>query len=129
MGPTASFEAHAGSRAFSIGDDLGEWAGRLALRGQVQGGAGARVQGSRRAGGTARIVKNGEVQLEIELELESGPGVLEWQDEVAAGETAWYRLEAWDEAGQLLIITNPIYVGPAREPGRHRFGDFVPGLG
>jgi hypothetical protein len=70
-------------------------------------------------------VKNGEVKLEVELE--AGGCGLEWRDEVREGEQGWYRLEAWDGQGQLLVITNPIYFGARREPERRYFGDFVSG--
>jgi hypothetical protein len=30
-----------------------------------------------------------------------------------------------DKDGQALVITNPIFFGPRREPGHHVYGDFI----
>ena len=113
MGPQASFEAQAGGRTYGIGADLGDWTGAVALSARVW----ACPEPAR-----AILVKNGQPLAQAAV---SGDGLeLQVTDQVAAGESAWYRFDVLTPEGLLLAITNPIFVGPVQTPALHRFGDF-----
>jgi hypothetical protein len=116
MGPQASFAARVGEQEAGIGADLGPLTGEVVLHGAVH--ASPRP-------GTARIVRGGAHHDELAQELQAGDCALEWRAQVKEGEWGWFRLEAWDTDGQLLVVTNPVFFGPQQTPERTRFGDFV----
>lgn len=114
MGPQASFQARADGRTYDIGADLGEWSGDIKLEARVW----ACPEPARPS-----LVKNGVILAEAEV---AGDRAELWvTDHVIAGEPAWYRFDVMTPEGQMLAITNPIYVGPVRTPTLHQFGEFA----
>lgn len=114
MGPTVNFQAHLNGQPYQIGSVLGEVDGQLQLTAQVVDSP---------MPGRAQIVKNGEVMTEVALE--NGCACLKFSDEAKPSQTAWYRLDVYNEADLMLALTNPIYVGPRCQPDKQTFGEFV----
>jgi hypothetical protein len=148
MGPTAQFEARLNGSEYRMGDDAGEVSGEVELRGGVEGKEGNRETwpdeaGSARFGrvkeanevrlarpgpakhvdGIARIVRNGDTL--STAPLADSTATLHWTGAVNPAEPAWFRLEAWDENGQMLVITNPIFFGPRMERKQYTLGEFI----
>jgi hypothetical protein len=117
MGPQVTFQARAGGAVYSIGADLGE------LRGPIE--FSAAVFGYDPAGlvsAWARIEKNGRIVADAPV---SGDETRVFYTEPAASAApAWYRFDVFDQRGQLLAITNPIYVGAPYPPALFTYGDF-----
>lgn len=117
MGPQVTFQARVGGGVYPIGADMGE------LRGPIE--FSAAVVGYNLAGpvsASARIVKNGRIVADAPL---SGDETrLFYTEPTASAAPAWYRLDVFDQAGQLLAITNPIYCGAPSTPEPFTYADF-----
>jgi hypothetical protein len=113
MGPRATFQALAQGAAHDIGADLGHWDGEVTLSARVW----ACPEPAR-----ALVMKSGRPLAEAEV---AGDGAeLRVADLVTASQPAWYRFDVLGTDGQLLVMTNPIYTGPARAPSRLLFGAY-----
>jgi hypothetical protein len=115
MGPQVTFQAQAGATTYEIGADLAAYAGPLTLQATVSGWP---------TPGPARLVERGQTIAEAALRPEGT--ILSATTQVDPGQAGWYRFEVWDEAGQMLAITNPIFSGPVVGPLKDRYGDFIP---
>lgn len=113
-GLRVTFEAGANDTTYEIGADLGERKGEIELTAIVLD----KLSGSR-----AQIIKNGDVIAETRVRGDRAS--LQSRDNVNPARSDWYRFEVWDQSGQALAITNPIFVGPRRTPERHLYGDFI----
>jgi hypothetical protein len=114
MGPQVTFEAQANGSTYGIGDDIGEVKGVIELSASL-----SHSHGSLRA----KLVKNGKVM--AEALLPAGQGNLRHHDQVGSTQSVWYRLDVLGDNGEMLVVTNPIFVGPKIEPARWTYGDFV----
>lgn len=113
-GLRVTFNGEINGTIHEIGADVGERRGEIALTATVLD----RLSGSR-----AQIIKNGDVIAET---LVRGDRVgVQCSDRVYPDSSDWYRFEVWDQDGQVLAITNPIFVGPRRRPDLHLYGDFI----
>lgn len=113
MGGTAVFTAHINGQTFDIGQDIGELSGPVSFTGSVANLANGRF---------LRIVKNGEVLSEQALPFPQA--TMDVHDRLTGNTPAWYRLEVIGENDEYLLITNPIFAGPAITPAKTRYGDF-----
>jgi hypothetical protein len=114
MGPEVTFQASLNGQSFDIGADLGAQHGNIAFTAAVTHAP---------PGSTAQVIKNGAAVAEIAIDVE--PAHLHCTAPVAAGESAWFRLDVLAPNGAPLVITNPIYVGPPPQPTRFTFGEFI----
>lgn len=114
MGPEVAFQATVGDRAYGIGDEVGEADGAIELTASVSNCPTL---------ATAQIVKNGEILITVSVEDDRIE--LAYGEDIQSAQPAWYRLDVYDEQGQMLAITNPIFTGPAVEPTLRTFGDFA----
>ena len=113
-GPRVIFRAKVNGNTFEIGADLGEQSKKIAFTATVLDNTnGVRIQ----------IIKNGTVFAEGQLRGERTS--LRCSDQPNPTSSHWYRLDVIDKGGQPLVITNPIFVGPRREPGHHVYGNFI----
>jgi hypothetical protein len=115
IGPQVAFQAQADEIVYGIGADLGEQSGEIEFIAIVL------PDGPRTA--RAQIVKNGEVI--AETLIQGGQGSLQCGAAAEPACSDWYRLDVFDQNGQMLAITNPIFVGPRRIPCLHKYGDLV----
>ena len=58
-------------------------------------------------------VEDGSAELQVEIPVSNAPV------------RAWYRVDVVDIAGQALAISNPIFIGPPRNPPPRSFGSFA----
>jgi hypothetical protein len=114
VGPQVMFQARAGSTVYDIGGDLGQLSGEIEITAGVAAGHSAAC---------AQIVKNGQVVAEKVMGEDHDSLAIRTAADAASSD--WYRLDVLDRSGQLLAITNPIFVGPARVPRFHKYSDFV----
>ncbi len=114
MGPQVTFEAQANNKTYNIGADLGKLEGSIEFRATV-----SHILDPVKV----RLVKNGGVFKEVMVE--NGQGHLQCNDQATPSQTAWYRLDVLGPGDKILVVTNPIFVGPCREPARWAYGDFV----
>ena len=113
-GPRVVFRAKVNGNTFEIGADLGEQSKKIAFTAVVlDNTSGAHVQ----------ITKNGTVFAEGQLQGERAS--LRCSDLPNPTGSHWYRLDVLDKDGQAFVITNPIFVGPSRQPVHHVYGDFI----
>ena len=115
MGPRVSFYAQARDTRYEIGDDIGELTGAVEFSASISDAPDS---------ARAQIVKNGEIF--FEAGLNGNPARLQYRAQVDTANASWLRLDVQDRDGVMLAITNPIFVGAARQPTLRRFGDFVP---
>jgi hypothetical protein len=54
-----------------------------------------------------------------------GAARLESRFRLAAGEAHWFRLEVCNPQGELLALTNPIFVGPTPQVAAGKFGEYL----
>ncbi|MFN8457044.1 MAG: CehA/McbA family metallohydrolase [Anaerolineae bacterium] len=113
MGPQVTFQAEIGDTIFDIGAEVGEVSGLLKFKATISNSA---------TSAYAQIIKNGKVMLKIPVK--TGQASFFYTDEALPEHSDWYRLEVCDEEEQLLAITNPIFVGPRRNPERQTYGEF-----
>lgn len=114
MGPQVTLQARVNGSTYGIGDDLGELEGAIEFSATVSFGS---------TPITARLLKNGD-----ELgaaSIEAGRGRLQHVDKIEAAQPAWYRLDVLGKNGDILAVTNPIFVGPRPQPARWKYGDFL----
>jgi hypothetical protein len=114
MGARVTFQAQADHTTYEIGADLGELSGAIDFKATVTD-----CPSSARA----QIVKNGHVISEVPVE--GGQASLRYSADAMPTRSDWYRLHVADREGQMLAMTNPIFVGPRRTPDSHTYGDFV----
>jgi hypothetical protein len=114
MDPQVAFQAYVNGTTYDIGADLGPLSGAIEFVASVS-------QCPMPA--LAKLVRNGEIITEVQVEKNDVS--LRWNANGDTHDSAWYRLDVVDQQGQMLAITNPIFVGPRREPSLHRYGDFV----
>ena len=111
MGPQVTFQAHANGAVYPIGAALDEPKGEIRFTATVSSCPPlARIQ----------IVKNGNVI--AEAQAEAAETTLQGSNTPAA--PSWYRLDVLDRHGQILAVTNPIFVGVPPPPAIQSFGDF-----
>lgn len=115
-GPRVTFTAHTDAARHGIGADLGEWSGRMTLEAHVLLGATDTAQ--------ARIVSSSGVRAVAWIHDDQKS--LECELTIKPPRRHWYRLEVLSAGGDLLAITNPIFVGPRSEPRLSKYGDFRP---
>ncbi len=111
IGPTVTFSAQHQAAIYMMGDDLGEIEGQLEFTISVDSNQTI----------IAQLIKNGTVVAETTQET----SILSWSDTVEATQSAWYRLDVMSPAGEILVVTNPIFVGPRIEPPAKTYGDLV----
>ena len=116
IGPRVAFQAQADDTTYGIGADLGEQSGEIEFTATVL------FDGPEIAHG--QIVKNGEVI--AETLIQGGQGSLQCGATAEPARSAWYRLDVFDQNGQMLAITNPIFAGPRRIPCLHKYGEYLP---
>jgi hypothetical protein len=104
-GPRVNFQAASRDETFMIGDDLGEKSGQVEFTAAISNKPKA-VRG--------QLVKNG--QMISEAELGEAGDLVEFGEQVDPMSSDWFRLDVLDEKGQVLAITNPIFVN-VREKG------------
>ena len=114
MGARVTFQAQADGTTYEIGADLGERSGAIDFKATVTDCP---------SSGRAQIVRNGQVV--SETPIEGGQAVLRWRNDADPARSDWCRLDVFGEEGQMMAITNPIYVGPRRRPVSHSYGDFA----
>jgi len=113
-GPQIHFQAETNAESYSIGDDLGIQDGEIRFTAAIL---------HKPVTMQVRLVKNGDV---VASERVKGKEArLEFRERATPTQSAWYRLDLYDLEGQPLAITNPIFLGPRRQPELHKFGDFV----
>lgn len=117
MGPQLKFQASTNGQHFEIGAEIGPTSAEISFQATLS---------STDRNGIIQIVKNGEVIASSPVQAAGTSLAYIAQGQLTASE--WYRFEAWDEVGQLLAISNPIFVGPVPRPSLHTYGDFVDGL-
>jgi hypothetical protein len=113
MGPQVTFEAKASGTTYGIGADLGELSGTIEFT--------ATVSHSQFAIQT-QLIKNGNVIAEVAIERRQGS--LQYSDKVGSTQPAWYRLDVLGQEGEILAVTNPIFVGSWPEPRAWTYGAF-----
>ena len=74
-------------------------------------------------GARVQWVTNGQVVGEVEIQ--GARLQTEYRAHAQAAASRWHRLDVRDGAGQLLLLTNPFFSGPAPAPMLHTFGDFA----
>jgi hypothetical protein len=104
VGPRVTFQAQVNGLVYGIGADLGEPGGEITFK--------ATVSSNGPVSASARIVKNGSAI--IETPIKEAPVGLQCRDQADPAQPAWYRLDVFDRSGQMLAITNPVFVGPRR---------------
>ncbi len=114
MGPQATFQAQVNGTTYDIGADLGKLEGNIEFRATVSHALDPVY---------VRLVKNGSVF--EETTVENGQGNLQSSDQAVPSQPAWYRLDVIGQNGEILVVTNPIFVGPRRQPTLYKYGDFV----
>ncbi len=114
MGPEVSFRAQFDGSLYDIGADMGDLRGTITFSGSVSE---CSIPAS------AQIVKDG--QPVAEFPVHDGQARIQFSDRAVTSHSAWYRFEVFDENGQMLVMTNPIFVGPGCAPKPQTFGDFV----
>lgn len=113
MGPRVTFQARLNGKTYDIGADLGEQNGDIEFKGAVS--ANLPIQ--------AHLIKNGSVV--ASMSFEDGNGALQYIDPCAPAHSAWYRLDIRDRHGQIVAVTNPIFVGPRPQPPALTYGNFI----
>ncbi|MGD2143628.1 MAG: CehA/McbA family metallohydrolase [Anaerolineae bacterium] len=116
IGPRVSFQAHAGGSVYGMGSALGIQSGEIELRADIVVDHAKTVRG--------QIVSSSAVHAVTQIRDDRTS--LQCQATVTPDPPHWYRLEVRSPEEHLLAITNPIFVGPRREPRLHRYGDFTP---
>jgi len=116
MGPRVTFQADLNGTTYDIGADLGELAGEIEFRATV----------SHPSPVQAQLIKNGDVIAQVSLK--EGSGALHHTDQVTPTYSAWYRFDVLDQSQQILVVTNPIFAGPSREPSSQTYGTFLDNL-
>ncbi|MEM7032862.1 MAG: CehA/McbA family metallohydrolase [Chloroflexota bacterium] len=117
MGPQLQFQAKAAGQIFEIGDTITLNASHINFTAHLS------ATEITETNGVAQIVKNGQVV--VSRALDQKGTALEFGIVIEPGAADWYRFEAWDEEGQLVALSNPIFVGAAPPPTLLTFGDFM----
>ena len=115
-GPKVTFLASLDGSDYMIGDDMGEQSGDIEFSATVT---------NKPAGIKVQLIKCGEVIAEKQLDGEATD--VKFADRVNSKASVWYSLFITDLEGDVLAITNPIYVGPLRKPKLNLYSDFYPG--
>jgi hypothetical protein len=105
-GPRVNFQAASRDETFMIGDDFGEKSGQVEFTAAIS---------NKPKAVRAQLVKNGQVINEAELG-EAGD-LVEIGEQVDPMSSDWFRLDVLDEKGQVLAITNPIFVNYQEKSG------------
>ena len=98
-GPRVKFQAEIGGTIYMIGDDIGDQTGDIELTAAIDHEPGL-VH--------AQLVRNG--QIIASQQTEGSQTSVQFQDQVDAATSAWYRFEVLDRNWEVLAITNPIFV-------------------
>lgn len=120
MGPKIEFRAFMNGWGYMMGDVLGEIKDPLHLYCRVE---------SCPAGAQVKLIHNGETI--AETSVQDGKAGIDLRFTADAPPSGWYRLDVigHDETighdGQLLAISNPIFMGPRCSPGAQTFGEFL----
>ncbi|MFO7623360.1 MAG: CehA/McbA family metallohydrolase [Anaerolineales bacterium] len=113
MGPQVNLMASCAGKIGTIGTDFGAVQGKLDFKISI---AGAPV------GACAKLIRNG-VDLGL-FPLQEGQSTFELA-EVISDQPTWYRLDVEDSAGEMLLVTNPVYTGPRPLTGSETFVDLM----
>jgi hypothetical protein len=113
LGPVIDFKASLAGKEYRMGDDLGKIKSLATLNARVSNCP---------ATAQAVIVKNGSVV--AESPVESGEARLELEV-LPDGTSGWFRFDVIDSEGQLLAISNPIFIGQTSLSKKSTFGDFL----
>ena len=97
-GPRVDFQAFANGKSFMIGDDMGDEKGRVEFTASIADHPQPVL---------VKVVKNGEVIAEGGFSGEETS--VQLADTLNPGKCAWYRLEVYNDQGEALTITNPIF--------------------
>ena len=114
MGPRVTFQARLNGKIHEMGMDLGTQQGEISFTATV-------INAS--PGTHAQILHNGQVVAELLIRQEQT--ILQHTAQANPIRSDWYRLDVYDQAGLALVVTNPIFAGPRKKPGRYTFGEFV----
>ncbi|MGB0389259.1 MAG: CehA/McbA family metallohydrolase [Ardenticatenaceae bacterium] len=113
MGVKVDFQIEINNTVYGIGDEIGPVSGKLYLKGTVL---------DTPPEGWYQVMKNGTVIRDDGMSARYP--MLDGYDEVEATESAWYRFNVFNMEGQMLAVTNPIFIGPKPVPTLHKYGDF-----
>lgn len=114
MGAEVDLRAHCGEESFGIGETIDADSGSVTFL--------ASVLSSPRPAHFS-IVKNGEIL--VEMEASKFPATLNFKTSLSKHSADWYRLDVFDDGGEMLAITNPIFTGKAAKPKGLSFSDFI----
>lgn len=114
LGPRVTFEAEAGGTSYGIGADLGDLSGPIEFRATLS---------HSQVATHIHLIRNGNMIAEVSVQRESGR--LQYSDQVDSTRPAWYRLDVFGQDGEILVVTNPIFVGSWPEPTAWTYGAFV----
>ena len=114
MGAEVDFTAHCGEKSFGIGATIDAHDDTATLLASV-------LSSPRHA--HLNIVKNGDVI--AEMTASEFPATLHFTTPLDGHSTDWYRLDVFDDDGELLAITNPIFAGKPSKSDGLKFGDFI----
>ncbi len=116
MGARVDFHARVDATVYGIGDEVSQVNAPIEFTAIILDG----VSSAR-----AQIIKNGNVI--VEKILDASNARLQYGDSINPNHSDWYRFDVFDDEGQMLAITNPIFTGARREPAQKTWGDFVRG--
>lgn len=114
LGPKVSFQAEVNGKVYDIGQDIGPLRGEIIFTSIISECPEATC---------AQIVKNGEVVAD-EITTD-GEIKLLYSDSTIPSQSNWYRLDVYNSNGDLLAITNPIFVGRRKHPQIQTYGEVL----
>ncbi len=109
-----SFQAQVNGKLFDIGQDVGQYIGRIKFTAIIS-------EWPEKA--YAQILRNGEVVAERTIGDDNA--TLLYCDDIAVSHSNWYRLDVYNSSGGLLSITNPIFVGRRKHPQNQTYGEMM----
>jgi hypothetical protein len=116
MGPKMDFRMQFGDHYYTIGQDAGPLEGAIRFFCAVS---------DLDEPFLVKLIQDGEERYMLGG---SGPSLkFEFPFVADPSVSTWYRLDVTRMDGEILAISNPIFLGPAPEPGSSDFGDYVNG--
>ena len=112
MGPRVSFTGQVNGTAYGVGADLGSAGGEIDLSASV-----SEVS----EGVTVKIIKNGLPVAESVLHSAAGP--VRFSERLDPSSAGWYRMDVFNQEGQMIAVTNPIFTGVQPPPVLETFLD------
>ncbi len=113
MGPKIEFKATLDGKTYVMGDDLGVLHSPARLFGRVEGCA---------TPAYVCIIRNGRVI--TQAPVENGEAAIEWEIPPGNSRSAWYQFDVLGMDDQSIAVSNPFFVGEARQPEPRTFGSF-----